>query len=631
MCGIAGIVGTSDPGAVERVARMADTLRHRGPDDLGVESCPGAVLGHTRLSIIDLGGGHQPMPSWDRRYWIVFNGEIYNYKDIRRGLEQKGHRFHTQSDTEVLMELFRARGLDGLSETNGMFSFAIWDTHERTLSGGRDRLGKKPFFYATGKGGEFVFASELKAILASGLVEPKVDPAAVDAYLALGYVPPHLTIYSNVSTLPPAHSLTWAAGRVAVRRYWAARFEETPLSEEQAVEGLRDRLNQAVLVRRLASDVPVGAFLSGGLDSSTVVILAQKQTPNPIQTFTVHIQGHSDETPYARAVAKQIGADHHEVDVDVNVADLLRQMAGMYDEPFADPSNIPTHLVSKYARDTVKVVLTGDGGDEMFGGYDNWYLPLAATEGVPNRGWRYHALRLADNATGRGPLHRRRIDADHARCFPEVLDRHFRNLSRFRPDDRCRLLNRDLSYAMDAASCPTTAKGIGRAFWFDVNTYLPGDILVKVDRASMAVGLETRAPILDVNVVEFSLSLPHRMKVAGGVCKRIFRKAFGGIWPESLRNRPKLGFGVPEDRWLRLPEVRGLAEETLLDRRAAISSLLEAGVVAEQVRGFYEGRPTLSPIQMWTLLTLGIWAARPRADSAEPDRVVETVHRAGRP
>jgi len=629
MCGIAGIVGRRSASERWAVEQMVRALGHRGPDDHGTKVLDGAVLGHTRLSIIDLVTGQQPMASVDGRYWITYNGEIYNFKALRRDLEKAGHRFRTHSDTEVLLELYRAEGSRCVNRLNGMFSFAIWDERERTLFAARDRMGKKPFFYHVDSDRTLTFASEIKALLASTLVDVEPDQATLDAYLMLGYVPPHRTAYRGLEVLPPAHWLVWSEAGVRVERYWDVPISERVIAEADAAEELRARLDMAVEARMVA-DVPVGAFLSGGLDSSTVVSLMQRHASHPVKTFCVGIKNHLDERPFARAVAEQEGTEHHEVEVDIEVGDALWEMANIYDEPFGDSSNIPTYLVSRFAREHVKVVLTGDGGDEILAGYEWWYQPLLKLQRAHASGLRYYLLRLAfkmaagmDTKRLISPswfahIQERYWNAVQARRHKDVLERHFLRTVRFSSGLRALLWGREaggMSVVDEINRCPHPVQGLNRAFWFDVRSWLPGDILVKVDRASMAVGLEARCPLLDPDVVEFALALPVSLKLAGDEGKYIFRKAFSALWPPAVRQRGKMGFGVPEAAWLERSDVRDLAEAYLVDGNAPVQRWMDGAEIRRRVRNYYAGvRESIadgfSPKQMWTLLMLALWFAR---------------------
>jgi asparagine synthase (glutamine-hydrolysing) len=629
MCGIAGIIGRDDPEAASAVQRMVSQLRHRGPDDAGVQPLTGAVLGHARLSIIDLSGGHQPMASADERYWITFNGEIYNYRELREELQSRGHSFRTHSDTEVLLEMYRAFGPAGLNRLNGMYSFAVWDAREQKLFAARDRMGKKPFFFVEGPGGGLFFASEIKALLASGLVEPEFDAQSLDLFMALGYVPPHRTAFRRIVPLPPAHYLEWSSGKLGLHRYWDVRLSEQPIQEDEAAAELFGRVQTAVK-RRLVADVTVGAFLSGGLDSSTVVALMQRAVDRPVQTFCVAIREHLDERSFARAVAEQEKTDHHEIDVHIPVAETLERMAGIYDEPFGDSSCVPTFIVSEFARRSVKVVLTGDGGDELFAGYENRYTSPLLREDAWSGPLAFLALRLAARAVAAAArrglslnglpdrLERERQRAELARRHPDPLDRHLLQMTRLSPGLRRTLwtegrVAEPVPIFPDAR--PPYDQPLLRAFWFDLKTWLPGDILVKVDRASMAVGLEARCPLLDPDVVEFALSLPLRLKLSGHSGKYLFRKAFASLWPEPVRHRKKLGFGTPEQKWLARDDVKQLVRDGLCAADAPLGPWMRRAELQRRVDNYYRGIHQsldggLSSNQMWTLLCLALWMKR---------------------
>ena len=433
MCGIAGIAGREGPPAENAVRSMMAALAHRGPDDQGVQSLAGAILGHTRLSIIDLKTGHQPLSTPDGRYWITYNGEVYNYRELHAELALAGYEFRTRSDTEVVLAAYRLWGQKAFPRFNGMYACVIWDNETRRLLALRDRMGKKPLYYVALADGSLLFASEVKALLASGLVKGQVDRASIDAYLALGYIPPGQTVFSNIKVLPAASSLTWGDGKLEIQAYWQPEFvtDET-IGEHEAVDELRQRMDRAV-ERRMIADVPLGAFLSGGLDSSTVVAYMARHSAIPIKTFSVGFGKVIDELPYASAVARQLRTEHFETQVDVPVGEMLSRMAEIFDEPLADSSNIPTYLVSRFAAKSVKVVLTGDGGDELFGGYDWWYRPLAASERLGTGELTYNSLRLVTRvlalsasaglpvASAIGRLWERRQLIDLARCAPGLV------------------------------------------------------------------------------------------------------------------------------------------------------------------------------------------------------------------
>ncbi|MBI5586254.1 MAG: asparagine synthase (glutamine-hydrolyzing) [Deltaproteobacteria bacterium] len=605
MCGISAMV-TADPLAMEAVERMVAALAHRGPDARAIRSLPGCCLGHTRLSIIDLATGRQPMGDPEGRYWITFNGEIYNYREIRRLLQEQGQRFRTTSDTEVILAAYARWGAAGLDRFRGMFAFAIWDQEARRLFAARDIFGEKPFYYACTPEGALLLASEIKALLASELLRPRLDLNTVDAYLALGYVPPDRTIYSNVQTLPPGHYLEWQDGRLRIERYWQPQLQEEPITLPEAGVRLAELLEQAV-TRQMVADVPVGAFLSGGLDSSTIVALMQKQSPRPVKTFSVGFGSLINELPYARAVADRHGTEHHEIDLGTPpVAELLERMASVYDEPFADSAQLPNYLISEFARQTVKVVLSGDGGDELFGGYW-WYPPLALSGKKSPSRLKWLILRtiskLLQDKVRKLFLHS--AAQGMAARWPDMWTRDVMTQTYLRKPERTALwAERAPEVSAYAPGLyyrpPASTRGLNQGFYFDLTCYLPGDILVKVDRAAMAHGLEIRAPLLDRDLVEFALSLPASLKVEDDQTKIVFREACKGYWPPELLTRGKLGFGAPYRHWLSRPDMQDLKKHVFAGD-SPLSRLL----------------PGLSPesagknsYQTWILLVLGIWLER---------------------
>jgi asparagine synthase (glutamine-hydrolysing) len=600
VCGIAAIVG---PDSVEsdRLPGMVDALEHRGPDARGVKAVDGCSLGHARLSIIDLSTGDQPMTDAAGRYWIAYNGEMYNFHEIRDELERKGRAFRTHSDTEVIIAAYDEWGAGCLERFRGMFAFALWDTREKTLFAARDLFGEKPFYYARKANGSLIIASEIRAILASKLVDESLDLQSVDAFLTFGYVPPERTIYRNVASLPPAHRLEWRGGQVSVAPYWTPRLGYRRIGMREAADELRHLAGQAVK-RQMIADVPVGAFLSGGLDSSTIVALMQAQSPRPVKTFSVGFGKTINELPYAAAVARRYATEHHEIDLgDIDAAPLVVKMASVYDEPFADTSHIPTFLVAQYARQFVKVVLSGDGGDELFGGY-SWYQQLQRSQSVrvlPRLQWLLS--RSASKALGdRWPALRERSSAAGLAARREDLwVRAVMVHTVTRLPDRQRLWGKNMPepYRPIEHKPDASVEGLDRSFYFDLRFYLPGDILAKVDRAAMSNSLETRTPFLDRDVAEFALSLPAELKVSKGESKRVMRTAFADLWPEEIHDRPKQGFGSPIGEWFRQPALRELVDAT-----AAPGSRLRRllpGVVPDDLHR--------SSYASWILLTLGLW------------------------
>jgi asparagine synthase (glutamine-hydrolysing) len=597
MCGISVIAGVTKPGAIEAMVRA---IEHRGPDATSSHAADGCALGHARLSIIDLSTGDQPMADATGRWWIAFNGEIYNFQLLRDELARAGHHFRTHSDTEVLLLGYQEWGTALLDKLRGMFALAIWDNEEHELFAARDLFGEKPLYFAQ-IGDGIVLASEIKAIAASGLVPRVVDPESIDAFLANGYVPPDRTIFRDVQTLPPAHYLVWKNGTVRVSRYWSPQLEPQSMSLADAAEQVRVLLRQAVQ-RQMIADVPVGAFLSGGLDSSTIVALMSEVASQPVKTFSVGFGALINELPYARAVADRYHTEHHEIDLgEPDVASLIERMVRVYDEPFADNSHIPTFLVSEFARRYVKVVLSGDGGDELFGGYW-WYAPLMLSERIPLALLQWVVLRsmsLALRHRNRALLARSHAAGLAAR-WDDVWTRDIMSQTVFRAAARQQMWGDRRVPSFEPGGSfkpPASTKGLNRAFYFDLTSFLPGDILVKVDRAAMAHGLETRAPFLDRDLVEFALTIPAELKVRGAETKVVLREACNDLWPESLHNRPKQGFGSPITHWLKLP-----AMQPMLDRVFRKGSPLR-----ELLPGIPESARHGTDYRTWTLLTLGLW------------------------
>lgn len=603
MCGIAGIAAAHVNRHRTAVERMVNALRHRGPDGVGIHAFPHCSLGHTRLSIVDLQSGGQPMLSSDGDVAITFNGEIYGYKDIKRSI--KDYEFHTTSDTEVILALYERYGTDMLAHLPGMFAFAIWDEREQVLFAARDRFGEKPFYFAYGRGGEFLFASEIKSLIASDLFTPKLDRAALAHYLRHLYVHPHQTIYSNVFVLPPAHRLTLKDGSLTVEPYWKLPDPQERLSEQEAIGEFR-RLFEKAVERQLVADVPVGAFLSGGLDSSSVVAAASRTHPR-LTTFSYGFPDAINELPYAREIAQLYNTNHIELeDQRVELAELFHTMADVYDEPFADSSNVPTYLISRAARRHGKVALTGDGGDELLAGYDFWYRPLwemerdgSTSAGVAallrlSRSLSYRLnlpIPASWQSTGRGAelraLHSTVAEAHSTQNF-FFSDEELRSLGMSNGDAHHKRIG--------AVPHPDT---LDAALRMDLLDYMPGDILVKTDRASMAHGLELRAPFLDVDFASFCISLPTRLKITAEEDKLILRRAYGENWTKAIRERQKCGFGAPVSQWLKRDGVIQLKEGILNNPGHVLFSL----VPFEGSRSFVDR----DNYQAWTLLTLGLW------------------------
>lgn len=601
MCGIAGIIAKDAIRHEGCTRHMLRTIAHRGPDDSRVTVYPHAALGHARLSIVDLAGGAQPMLNHAGTTAVVFNGEIYGYQAIR---EKLTYPFTTSSDTEVILALYAARGASFVSELPGMFSFGLWDDTTGTFIAARDRFGEKPFYYAFGKQGELIFASEIKAILASGLLEPQLSKDSLAHYLSKLYVHPSKTIYSNIHTLPPAHTLTYNSGHLTVTRYWHQPTTNDTISLDEALPKFTSLLTDAV-AKQLVADVPVGAFLSGGLDSTTVVSIASRLKPH-IKTFSFGYEGTKNELTYARLAANAYGTDHYELrDHDYDIAELLLLMADVYDEPFADSSNISTYLISKLTKEHATVVLSGDGADELLGGYYGWYRPIIAMTDplVTNFTGKTLLLRLIAQIALRRNWRRKTEVINRARGlyyrnnFMTAIDAHRQSNVFFKPNEISELGIIGSVVLPKPSWEPTNT--VDDAMRDDIENYMPGDILVKTDRASMANSLELRAPFLDVSFAEFALSLPHRLKITNDEDKLILRRAYAAAWPEQIRTRSKQGFGAPVDIWMSKPAVAALIEGYLNDPTKKIFNYLSYTQTRKYVRE--------KNYKLWILLTLSIW------------------------
>ena len=620
MCGIAGFVDRDLHGRAEAnaaasralVRSMCDVIRHRGPDDEGVFVGDGAGLGMRRLSIIDLAGGHQPIRNEDGSVWVVFNGEIYNYRELRAELIARGHVFSTDTDTETIVHAYETWGEDAFSHLRGMFGIALWDRRQRTLLLARDRAGIKPLHYAE-RNGRLFFGSEIKSILAAGGIDPSMDVAALEHYLSFLYTPADATIFEGIRKLPPGHYLRWHAGDVTITRYWdLPRGESFAGSMDDASEALTGVLGDAVQ-SHMISDVPIGALLSGGIDSSLVVGLMARASSRPIKTFSIGFDEPAfDELDGARRIADHFGTDHHEMVVRPDALAVVERLVEHFDEPFGDSSAVPTWYVSQMARRHVTVVLSGDGGDELFGGYDR-YLPNprvarfdAVTGGLGRRAAGAIGPLLPHGLTGKNFL--RHVAQDHPGRYVDAV-------SFFQPDEMHALLSRDLSLALGSRrSAETAASRFGRwqdLSWpsrmmrFDFETYLPEDILTKVDRMSMAHSIESRVPLLDHEVIEFAASLPSSMKIQGLERKRVLKNAAASILPAEVFARPKRGFGIPIGTWFRSP-LRDFVVDTLQSPRARQRGYFEPPFVDRIVREHLAGTRDHT-LRLWQLLMFELW------------------------
>ncbi|MDP6525629.1 MAG: asparagine synthase (glutamine-hydrolyzing) [Kiritimatiellia bacterium] len=598
MCGITGIVSQNfDLTQGGPLSAMVESLRHRGPDAHGIDVFDHAGLGHTRLSIIDLESGNQPMRDATAKRSVVFNGEIYGYRAIRDSLN---YAFRTTSDTEVLLALYDRYGTDMLDHLPGMFAFAIWDEEKQRLFAARDRFGEKPLYYAV-TGDTLVFGSEIKAVLASGLVRSKLSRRALAHYLNRLYVPVGESIYTTIQQLPPAHALLFENGDLRLWRYWDLPEPRADVALSTAVEEFRSLLRESV-EKQLVADVEVGAFLSGGLDSSTIVAVGAGLAPS-LRTFSFGFTDGRNELPYASDVASKYGTEHVELhDDQACLPELAETMAGVYDEPFGDSSAIPTFMICRLAREHLKVVLTGDSGDELLGGYP-WYRYVHFHDTLSARSDRanalhYFLLRAYRRMFGGGrELHRKLHTFNRFRKGQTPGDTHRRLRDFVSQDDlACAGLDLELSQYHDGSNA------VDAAMRTDLTDYMTADILVKTDRAAMAHGLELRVPFLDVNLASFCISLPSRLKTDGRRDKILLREAFEDQWPTSLRQRGKQGFGAPVREWLARPEFRDLKQEYLGSSSQTVHSLLGSDFVDRVAPRDDDGT--------WALLMLAIWLNR---------------------
>jgi len=618
MCGICGIFEyqqrTEMPGEI--VHRMNQTMIHRGPDDGGVFTGPGIGLGHRRLSIIDLAGGHQPMSNEDGTVWVLLNGEIYNYPELRDELLKRGHKFASRSDTEAIVHLYEDYGAGCFSHLRGMFSIAIWDSRRRKLTLARDRVGKKPLFYAADSH-RIVFGSELKALLPIDSISRDVDEQALSDYFSLGYIPAPKTIYRAVRKVMPGHYLVASSEGIQETCYWDLSFHNVEnYDEEQWSERLREALSEATRIR-LMSDVPLGAFLSGGIDSSSVVAMMSSLMSCPVTTCSIGFgEEKYDESEYAERVSRQFGTEHYAQNVDPDAVGIIDKLAWHYDEPFADSSAIPTYYVSKIARQHVTVALGGDGGDENFAGYRRYkldhyenklrsYFPAgfrSAVFGALGRG--YPALAWAPRVI--------RGKATFQSLSRSPLEGYFNSVSYFRPDDKAKLFTGDFQRRLNGYDSievfrhyydrAQTDDLLSKIQYVDIKTYLTDDILTKVDRASMAVSLELRAPMLDHKFMELAATIPSQLKLKDGTGKYILKKSLEPVLPKDILYRPKQGFAIPLGLWFKR-ELKDMAQQIILDTEDGILDKRFLKKIWDQHQKGYYDRSAL----LWATLMFRKW------------------------
>jgi asparagine synthase (glutamine-hydrolysing) len=624
MCGITGIVNRNGRDVDEGVlARMCEAIRHRGPDEDGRYLSGGVGLAMRRLAIIDLKGGQQPIHNRDRTAWIVFNGEIYNYLELREKLEKLGHTFYTNCDTEAIIHAYDEYGADCPKYLRGMFAFAIWDKRTEELFIARDRVGKKPLLYAL-VNNQLIFGSEFMALLEHPDISRDIDPEAIHYYLSFMCVPAPLTAYRAIRKLEPGHSLRFTrAGEIKLERYWQPEFSpKVNWSEEEAGERAVEILRDAVRVR-LMSEVPLGAFLSGGVDSSAVVALMSEASSTPVKTFSIGFEEQDfSELHHARRVAEHVGADHHEFIVRPDAMEVLPTLVEHYGEPYADSSAIPTYYVSRETRRHVTVALNGDGGDECFAGYERYAamrlaeryrkLPALMREGI---------IRQAVNLLPSSELRRSRVRSVkrflHSASLPPV-ERYLRWVSVLDRTAKDELYTNEFRQQMEGRDPATWlspwfahANGAGvvdASLLTDTMTYLPNDLLVKVDIASMAVSLEARSPFLDHHVIEFAATLPEKFKLRGLTTKYLLKRVLKKLVPVENLNRPKMGFGVPIGHWFR-DRMKKFLGETLLSEKALKRGFFKPEEVKRMFDLHTSGTRDYAH-QLWTLLMLELWFNR---------------------
>jgi len=630
MCGIAGFFLPNRPAELADVQRMCAAIRHRGPDDEGFHLDGGCAIGMRRLSIIDLSTGHQPITNEDQSNWVVFNGEIYNYGGLRSDLLARGHRLATHSDTETIVHLYEDKGPAAVARLRGMFAIALWDARKRRLLLARDRFGKKPLYYAILPHGIY-FASEIKCF--RGLDIPfETDTEALRFYFQFGYIPDPASPFRAIRKLPPGAWLTYDSdGTVTQERYWTLPAPAAQAPQGATEASLRDRVrevfDESVRIRMIA-DVPLGAFLSGGIDSSSVVASMALQSPDPVKTFSIGFEeAEFNELPYARELARQYHTDHHELIVRPDSVDLVSSLVHHFDEPFADTAAIPTYLVSKFAAEHVKVVLTGDGGDELFAGYESFFevQKMGVYDRIP-QAFRRVLSSVADllpySAYGKNLLRVISRSSALERYFernytPFMLRRELLSPEWMLPADAGFLLR-----AFDHCLLPNGADALSQALYFEETAKLTGDMLVKVDRMSMAHSLEVRCPLLDHELAELAASIPAAWNMRNGKGKAVLLDAIGDRLPMALRDRKKMGFGVPLSHWFRGP-LRDFLQDHLLSPQFTARGIASPLFVRHLIDEHYSGRRDNSG-HLWALLMLEVWFRQ--WTPAASERPAEPVH-----
>lgn len=632
MCGIAGQVRADGQGVeAATIARMCAAQEHRGPDSSGLHVEGEVGLGIQRLRVIDLETGDQPVANEDGSVTVVLNGEIYNYAELREELLRAGHRLRTKGDTETIAHLYEQHGADCVSRLQGMFCFALWDSRRRRLLIARDRVGKKPLFYSF-HNGVLSFASELRALLADREVPREVDPAAIDAYLAYGYVPAPISAFRGVRKLPPAHTLVFEGGVLRTERYWRLEYGHKLRvgDRDELHERIRAALHTAVR-RRLIADVPVGAFLSGGIDSSAVVAAMAAQSSEPVRTFSIGFADEAtNELPRARLVAERFGTEHHELIVEPDAIETLPKLVRHYGEPFGDHSALACFHLAQLAREHVTVALNGDGGDESFAGYQRYSTNLLAArlERLPTALRRGLAATSAGLPAARDPRAlRSRVRRFASRLGGEREDRYLGQVQIFGAAARRDLYSAEFAREVELPAADEILLGpwreasgaalLDQLLEVDASVYLPGDLLAKIDVATMAHSLEARSPLLDHELMELAAALPPEHKAHGAQRKIAFREALRGIVPSEILDGPKRGFELPVARWLRT-DLAPFAREVLLDPGAAAGRWADPAAVEALIDAHVADRADHGR-GLWALLALELWARSLDEGSAEKE------------
>ncbi len=591
MCGIAGIITSSAKNYSDALQKMTDAIAYRGPDSQGHEFFENAALGHCRLSIVDLSEtGKQPMFSNTRNECIVLNGEIYGYLDIKK--EYQDYPFHGSSDTELVLAMYQKKGKDCIHDIPGMFAFAIWDENKQELFCARDRFGEKPFYYAIGENGEFIFGSEIKEILVSGLLKPEVDNSQIAYYLKNGYIHPHHSIYKNIFILPPAHTLVYKDGKIEQKPYWKLPENTLKLSFDESIEKFKQLLDSAIK-KQLIADVPVGSFLSGGLDSSTIVAVASQYKKNLTTLVYGFETGDLNEMPYAQAIADKYETNHIVLlDKKQKIEDTLQEVYSYMDEPLMDSSLLPTHLIFKEAAKNLKVVLSGDVGDELFGGYSfyKYNINLSQKGFYPN--YLSKMIQLGNKFRDMGAERMKRAD------FSDSIDYHQNNVRNYFTVNEIKDLGVPDNIPNQKFSFTPKAADFNDLMRIDLEKYVPGNMLLKGDRTAMFNSVEARIPFLDKDFAEFCIQLPWQYKVNSTEDKIILREAYSKAWTDEIAQRGKNGFAASVAEWFKEKELQNLSASLLTNKNSAIFSYLNFSEVQKKLN---------NNLQHWSLLVLALW------------------------